>query len=201
MQLSGMSDRNRLLVGVAVSVVVHIAAIGLVRPKAYVFMPASPIQLRVVNLPVESTEPPKLASSVENAKEITTPLKEEGPPKNSRLQTAREGVQQFHESDYSDARQLDVRAEPLNDVPLVYPQRAYQWRMKGRVLLQLLINDLGRVDKISVLESEPSGVFEGAALEAAWATVFSPALKGGRPVRSKKTIEVNFDPYESIHIP
>jgi TonB family protein len=203
MQAFDMSDRNRLLLGVGISVLVHFAAIGLVRPKAYVFMPAAPIQLQIVNIPAESKGSigSRVAPYAQNAEEGLRPPREEESPRNGRPQPERAGPQRFQESDYTDPRHLDVRAEPLNDVHLVYPQQAYQWRVKGRVLLQLLINDLGRIDKISVLESEPPGIFEAAALEAAWATVFSPALKSGNPVRSKKTIEVKFDPYESIHTP
>jgi outer membrane biosynthesis protein TonB len=44
-------------------------------------------------------------------------------------------------------------------------------------------------------------VFEDAALEAVRALKFLPAIKNGLPVKNRKTIEVNFDPYEKINTP
>jgi hypothetical protein len=49
-----------------------------------------------------------------------------------------------------------------------------------------------------VLEATPPGVFEEAALTATQALQFRPARKYGRNVKSQKTIEVTFDPYESV---
>lgn len=103
--------------------------------------------------------------------------------------------------EYYSAREVDVRAEPLNDPPLLYPQRAYQMRVRGKVTLRILINERGGVDEVTALESDPRGVFEEAALEAARALQFSPALRFGRAVKSQKTVEVAFDPYQSIHVP
>jgi protein TonB len=103
--------------------------------------------------------------------------------------------------EYYKPSDLDVRAEPLNDVSLVYPELAYQRRIRGKVLLRLLISAAGKIDEVAVLDSEPRGLFEDAALTATWAVQFSPAVKSGRRVKSQKTLEVVFDPYESIHIP
>jgi protein TonB len=68
-------------------------------------------------------------------------------------------------------------------------------------VLRIFINDQGTIDDVSVLESTPPGVFEEAALTATLALQFKPAIRNGRSVKSYKTIEVVFDPYESIHIP
>jgi protein TonB len=69
------------------------------------------------------------------------------------------------------------------------------------VLLKILINERGAIDDAVIVESEPKGTFEAAALNATLATRFSPAIRNGRPVKSQKMLEVLFDPYESIHIP
>lgn len=102
---------------------------------------------------------------------------------------------------YFTARELDVRAEQLNDVALVYPARAYQQRVAGKVLLRLYLSDRGELDRIDLVEASPPGLFEEAALEAAKALRFKPAMLNGRAVRSLKVIEVFFDPYESINVP
>lgn len=102
---------------------------------------------------------------------------------------------------YFTAREVDVRASQINEVTLVYPQRAYEMRLGGKVMLRIFINKQGGIDSISVLAATPPGVFEEATLTATRALQFSPALKNGRQVKSQMTIEVVFNPYESINTP
>jgi len=55
---------------------------------------------------------------------------------------------------------------------------------------------------VTVVGVEPRGFhFEEAALEAARALQFSPAMRYGNRVKSQKSLEVVFNPYESIHGP
>ena len=102
---------------------------------------------------------------------------------------------------YFTAREVDVRASQINEVVLIYPQRAYEMRLQGKVVLRIFINENGGTDMISVLAAMPPGVFEEVVLTAARELEFSPAIKNGRNVKSQKTIEVVFDPYERINIP
>lgn len=102
---------------------------------------------------------------------------------------------------YYTAREIDIRAEPINEVDLVYPQLAYQRRIRGKVELRLFINERGAIDEISLVRATPAGTFEEAALAATLALQFKPAVKNGRNVKSQKTIEVEFDPYKSINTP
>lgn len=91
---------------------------------------------------------------------------------------------------------VDIRAQPINDILLIYPWVEYRLRVSGVVQLMLLINEHGNLDRVTVLSAKPSGVFEEAALEAVHKLQFSPALIKGRPVKSRKTIDVVFDPDE-----
>lgn len=102
---------------------------------------------------------------------------------------------------YFTARELDVRANQINEVLLVYPKQAYEMRIGGKVTLRIFINEKGGIDMISMLAATPPGVFEETALAATQALQFSPALKNGRQVKSQKIIEVVFNPYETINIP
>lgn len=95
---------------------------------------------------------------------------------------------------YFNVSELDVRAEPINEVLLRYPWVAYQRRLAGVVRFNLFINAQGGLDKVQLVEATPPGHFEEAALEAVTKLRFSPALKYGRRVKSQKTIEVVFDP-------
>ena len=97
--------------------------------------------------------------------------------------------------------EVDVRAEPLEEVSLIYPVIPYQQRLAGSVKLNIYVNERGGIDKTVVVESKPSGIFDEAALQAVAALKFSPAIKNGKPVKNHKTIAVNFDPYEKINTP
>lgn len=102
---------------------------------------------------------------------------------------------------YYASSEVDTRAEPLNEIDLVYPLVPLQQRLAGIVRLNIFVNERGGIDKIEVVDSEPSGIFEEAALQAVTALKFSPAIKDGIAVKNRKTIAVNFDPYERINTP
>ena len=99
---------------------------------------------------------------------------------------------------YFSADDVDTRAQPSNDVLLFYPLNAYKRKISGTVKMTLLINERGGLDKVIVVGATPSGIFEGAALEAVSKLQFTPALRGGRQVKSRKTIDVVFDPSEQL---
>jgi protein TonB len=92
------------------------------------------------------------------------------------------------------AEELSVRAEPLTPVQIDYPADLAESRVAGRVMLLLHIDERGLVRKAQVEKSLPEGVFDDAAL-AAWADVrFSPAIKDGLAVKSRKLLEISFLP-------
>jgi len=91
------------------------------------------------------------------------------------------------------ARQLDVLPRPLGDVALRYPEEAADRDVSGRVVLLLLIDDLGMVVEASVISADPPGVFEDAALESFRDILFAPAQRHGRAVKSRLPVEVTFD--------
>jgi len=93
------------------------------------------------------------------------------------------------------ADEVDVRALPLQDVTLSYPEALSTVRMPGRVRIALFIDENGWVVKTQVVESEPARVFDEAAIRA-WREVrFSPALKSQQPVKSEKLLDITFTPY------
>ena len=75
----------------------------------------------------------------------------------------------------------DVDPTLTSFVEAEYPPAALRAGREGRVLLQLLVNASGAVDSVAVLESlEPE--LDAAAMRAAAACGFTPALIGGEPV-------------------
>lgn len=92
------------------------------------------------------------------------------------------------------ADELSVRAEPLSDVQINYPEKLVGSRVSGRVRLLLHIDERGVVRKAQIEESIPEGAFDDAVL-AGWADVpFSPAMKDGVAVKSLKLLEISFLP-------
>jgi protein TonB len=93
--------------------------------------------------------------------------------------------------DYALGIRLDPGPRPLDDIEPEYPD---PYLREGTVVLRLLISETGHVDDVAVVRSQPSGVFEQAALDAFGKARFAPGLAAGTPVKSQITVEVRFVP-------
>ena len=72
----------------------------------------------------------------------------------------------------------------------IYPRAAYDKRIEGTVLLELLIDSEGRVARSRVLRSVPG--LDEAALASVQTWKFRPAVKGGKPVPTIAHAPVSF---------
>lgn len=136
-------------------------------------------------VPAQSAQPaaePASASDTDAAPAPTLPI--EGPP-------AAE-IPQFEDPEYYPARLLDALPAPLAEVDLVYPETTGDQEPSGTVTLLLLIDELGIVNDATVLEADPPGFFEEAALAAFRGALFRPGQRDGRPVKSRLVVEVSF---------
>jgi len=93
---------------------------------------------------------------------------------------------------YYPARELDVYPALLAPLTVRYPER--ERPHTGRALVMLLVDAAGKVNDVTVVESDPPGRFEEAARETFQAAVFSAARRNGMPVRSRVLIHLEFDP-------
>ncbi|MBK5256904.1 MAG: energy transducer TonB [Vicinamibacteria bacterium] len=75
----------------------------------------------------------------------------------------------------------------------VYPQEAFIKKIEGVVTLEILIGVDGRVGRARVLRSIPQ--LDAAAIQTVRQWVFSPAIKGGRPVPTTAQAPVSFRIY------
>jgi len=75
----------------------------------------------------------------------------------------------------------------------VYPQEAFIKKIEGVVTLEILIGVDGRVGRARVLRSIPQ--LDAAAIQTVRQWVFSPAVKGGRPVATIANAPVTFRIY------
>ena len=93
--------------------------------------------------------------------------------------------------EYALGIRLDPGPRPLDDIEPDYPDPHLR---EGTVVLRLLISETGHVDDVAVVRSQPSGVFDEAALDAFGKARFAPGLAAGTPVKSQITVEVRFVP-------
>lgn len=74
-----------------------------------------------------------------------------------------------------------------------YPLLAEQDGVKeGKVLLRLVVDQEGRVQKQQIVEAAPEGYFEEAALDAVSKYIFRPAVKDGENVSCVIKLPVKF---------
>lgn len=72
---------------------------------------------------------------------------------------------------------------PIVKVAPTYPQRAIPRGLEGYVLLEFTVDEQGRVVDPRVVEAEPRGVFDRAALKAVQRFKYKPRILHGEPVR------------------
>jgi protein TonB len=75
----------------------------------------------------------------------------------------------------------------------LYPQDAFVKKVQGTVLLEILIDERGRVARARVLQSVAG--LDQAALEAVAAWQFVPATHGGVPVATLAQAPIRFTIY------
>lgn len=76
--------------------------------------------------------------------------------------------------------------------PMKYPPEALSKKLEGFVTVYLLVTQAGLVEKVKLLEANPTGVFEDAALEAVREWQFEPAEFQGRQVAVWVKQKINF---------
>ncbi|MBI3902241.1 MAG: TonB family protein [Nitrosomonadales bacterium] len=93
---------------------------------------------------------------------------------------------------YYPVEQLDVPPHLLGDMQQVYPARARTAEIEGTITLSLLINERGGVDEVGVVQAQPQGYFEAAAVDMLRVQNFTPAIKQGRAVKSRWLTKVRY---------
>ena len=81
--------------------------------------------------------------------------------------------------------------------PPVYPEAAARQGIGGVVVLAVDVDATGRPTAIEVESSRPAGVFDQAALDAAWQWTFHPEIRDGKPVAGRVRVPMHFTPDET----
>ena len=92
---------------------------------------------------------------------------------------------------YSAPAALSAYPEFVSPFAMHYPRRAFEEGRRGVVVVQLLIDEKGRVVEALAAPGAPED-FAEAALAGLRAARFRPAQAGGRPVRARAYFAVSF---------
>lgn len=87
---------------------------------------------------------------------------------------------------------VDVKPKVQSRPPLEYPAEAAKDGIKGYVVINMLIGKDGNVEIAKVLESQPAGIFDNAALNAVRSWRFSPAMYKAKPVKMWAQQKIRF---------
>ncbi len=88
---------------------------------------------------------------------------------------------------------VDVAPQPTERTAMAYPKKARKMGVSGYVLMNLLINKEGGVEKVKVLESQPAEVFDDVAVTGVKTWRFKPAQYKGEAVKVWAKQKVRFD--------
>ena len=95
-------------------------------------------------------------------------------------------------SDAFSLRQVDQKPRVVSRIQPMYPHRARQKGINGKVTLKFLVDENGKVKKVSVISSRPDGVFEDSAVSAVKKWRFEPGRHDGEPVPTWVRLPVSF---------
>ncbi len=88
---------------------------------------------------------------------------------------------------------VDTKPRVLSRSAMEYPKEAAKKRIKGYVIVNLLIAKDGSVELAKVIASSPAGIFDAVALRGVRNWRFAPAKYKGNPVKVWAKQKVRFD--------
>lgn len=92
-----------------------------------------------------------------------------------------------------DISQVDTMPQIISRTEPVYPYRARQQKISGIVVLKFLVTKEGMVQQASVVQSNPPGVFDEAALQAVTSWRFKPGMLDREPVATWISMPIRFE--------
>jgi protein TonB len=89
--------------------------------------------------------------------------------------------------------EVDTPPRVVRKAPAVFPFAAKRKGLQGRVVVRCLISIQGNPGKMRIVQSEPEGVFDEAALQAVERWRFKPGILAGEPVPTWVRIPFKFE--------
>ncbi|CAN2050551.1 periplasmic protein TonB [Candidatus Magnetomoraceae bacterium gMMP-1] len=88
--------------------------------------------------------------------------------------------------------EVDESPKIIRKVEPLYPYNARRRNISGKVIVKFLVDKKGKIKKLSIIESDPKGIFEKSALTAVNKWHFSPGYYQGKPVLTWVVLPINF---------
>ena len=93
---------------------------------------------------------------------------------------------------YFSSRELDQRPEPLQQIDPEFPLTVDPG-VRGSVVVRLLLDTAGQVEKVIPLRANPPGLFDEAVIKAFADARYTPGKIGNKAVKVQLVIEVEFE--------
>jgi len=142
------------------------------------------IQVKASHRPISQKQHNADTGSVDNSREGTSSTNNFGVP------LGENGFGQGQKTGIGKTTTLPVA---LHQIEPVYPRRARQRSITGKVIIICTVNTDGSVTDPIVTESYPKGIFDKCACTALKYWTFRPARHQGRPVASRITVPFRFE--------
>ena len=195
--------RRRVSAALAVSLLIHLVFAGLLRGGSATFPHRVSFQNFIharISGPAPQTLPDAPPAAVELDRKRSSARREHTNDSASPVARSTATRRESHavtpsdtpDAKYYSARELDVYPAPLAPLTVNYTGKAAASRSHGYARLAITLDAMGTVTDVQLLEAEPTGSFEGDAVKAIASTRFTPALRNGRPVKTRLIIQVDF---------
>ena len=96
---------------------------------------------------------------------------------------------------------IDPPVPLFGEVPILYPISMWDADIEGEALVRVLVNDLGGVDSVEVVESSGYAAFDTAAVRGARDLRFQPARRGEDRVKVWAQVPVHFSKRPRTDLP
>jgi TonB family protein len=139
------------------------------------------------------TEPPLMAPAKEVPEEAVQPTPSPRAEPTAAPTAAPTAVAETRAAPPETPGEAETPPKILRVVKPTYPQLALRARMRGIVLLRVLVSEKGTPEQIEVLKGAGGGLTE-AAISAVRRWTFEPGLRNGQAVKSWTTVPIPFEP-------
>lgn len=160
--------------------------------------PKKPVKTPTISMKERVQQPskPKMAFKapsfeVAMANQISPGMEVAPPPPNAVEDFAQAGPPQSEKIGF-ELGELDTPPMPVRRVRPVYPFKARRQGITGRVTVRFLVNSTGMVENISILSSEPEGVFDQAVKDCITKWRFKPGIYQAKPVATWVVAPISF---------
>ena len=87
-----------------------------------------------------------------------------------------------------------MRAKPVSPLDVAYPQRAFEARQEGYVIVEFTLDAKGHASSPKVIESNPVNLFDDAAIQAVRRGHFDTSELGESGASQRARLRIAFKP-------